>query len=321
MRSGGQAIFRLGLVMLITALLPACAYFQDARRADGRFGDRRDAAMESMPDRAAEKDGVTSQEIETEGDLILRSGNLPMAMVKYCRALEKAPDNVNLRYKIGRLLLVGGASEPALQAFQEVLQRDPGHARAYQGVGRAHFQMNHLDQAEAAFTKALTLDNTLWQSNVFLGIIYDYKKDFTRAIWEYRTAIEAKPDKGMLYNNLGVAYAMSRRYKDAVGAYREAVAKGYTASRVYNNLGAALGKLRAYDRALEAFTKGGGEARAYNNLGCIFLDQGEYERAIRSFNRAIALKPGFYETANDNLNAAKRAWARQASTGPVQTGE
>lgn len=311
---------RLLYGILMAMVFSGCTALQDGWPPNGPAGPRRvtpEAAAPAAPEAGPE----TVRELETDGDLLLESGNLPMAMVKYHRALEKAPGNADLRYKIGRLLLVGGASDTARRTFLAVIERQPDHARAYQGIGHARFQMENFDEAEAAFNKALSLDDTLWQSNVFLGIIYDYQNDFTRAIWEYRAAIQRQPGKGLLYNNLGVAYAMAGRYEDAVNAYRQATKNGYGLGRVYNNLGVALGKLGAYDRALEAFIKAGGEARAYNNLGCIFLDKGEYGRAIQSFKKAIALKPGFYETANDNLNIARRALAEGATGGAVPTAE
>jgi tetratricopeptide (TPR) repeat protein len=69
----------------------------------------------------------------------------------------------------------------------------------------------------------------------------------------------------------------------------------------------AYANLEDYSEALQAFKQGGGNARAYNNLGCIYLKKGMFEEALRCFEKAIALEPGFYATANENLKKLRAA--------------
>jgi tetratricopeptide (TPR) repeat protein len=313
------SIFRYINLLLLMVALSGCLLSQGRWNPDWQYGARQAPATSRAE--PSEIRSATARELENEGDVLLESGNLPMALVKYHKALERDPGDVELRYKTGRLFLVGGASDTALKTFQAVLGREGEHARSFQGIGHAHFQMGRFDQAETAFTRALVLDDTLWQSNVFLGIIYNYRDEPLRAIREYQAAIQLKPESGMLYNNIGVAYAMAGRYEEAIEAYRQATTKSYAGSRVYNNLGVALGKLGEYELALDAFTKAVGEARAYNNLGSMYMEEGKYQQAIRCFKKAIALKPDFYEMANDNLNIAKRAWVMQTSGGSLQVDE
>jgi tetratricopeptide (TPR) repeat protein len=74
---------------------------------------------------------------------------------------------------------------------------------------------------------------------------------------------------------------------------------------VFNNLALAYANLGRYDEAMDAFRRAGGEAHAHNNMGCIHLEKGNYPEAVASFEKAIAIEPGFYAKAADNLKKAK----------------
>jgi tetratricopeptide (TPR) repeat protein len=104
---------------------------------------------------------------------------------------------------------------------------------------------------------------------------------------------------------------MAGNHQAAVDAFRKALELNFREPRVFNNLGLALAGMGRYDEAMDAFRKGGGDAQAYNNMGCIYLDGGKYPEAIKCFERAIALEPGFYAKASENLKKARILAAKQ----------
>jgi Flp pilus assembly protein TadD len=220
---------------------------------------------------------MTADEYEMMGDSLLSKGNLHLAF----------------------------QSDAAIKQFKVVLQKNPDHAAAYEGIGRAFFQKQYYEFAEKHFRKALELDPSLWKSRNFLGNIYDYRAKYEKAIHEYKNALELKPKNGVLYNNLGVSYALAGKNSKAVAAFNKALSVKYTKSKVYNNLGLALANLGRYAEALESFKKSGSEARAYNNLGCIYLSKGMIKEAVHCFEKAIEIDPVFYAKASENLNRAK----------------
>ena len=61
---------------------------------------------------------------------------------------------------------------------------------------------------------------------------------------------------------------------------------------------------KQYPQALEAFMKGGDEAQAYNNIGVFYFTDGHYEEAAKCFQRALELRPTFYQEAQTNLQRA-----------------
>ena len=250
---------------------------------------------------------MTCEEHERLGDVNFSRGDLGAAFVQYEKSLQLDPDNSNIRYKKGLLLVIGGMNEDAIREFQEVLKNEPKHALSHEGLGLAYFQMEKYDVAEACFRVAVEIDPKLWKSQNSLGVIYDYEKRYKTAVREYKAAIKLKPDEGLLYNNLGTSYFLAGNYKEAIKAFKKGLLTKGPHDKIYNNLGLVLSKTGKHQEALDAFRQGGDEAQAYNNLGCIYLKQKKYKEAIRCFEKAIELKPTFYTKANENLKKARLA--------------
>ncbi len=277
--------------------------------------DRKNQLLEQhtsfVSDETRELPQVTGDESEQIGDNYLMKGKLYLAYVQYEKSLQLKPDNLRVEYKKGLTLLLGEQSGDAIKQFELVLQKEPKFDLAYEGLGRAYFQLKDYRRAEDNFRRAVELNYRLWRSYNYLGNIADFRKDYKQAILEYRSAISVNPDQGFVYNNLGVSCSTAGQDQAAVDAFNRAIELNFREPRVFNNLGLALANLGRYDEALDAFRLGGGDAQAYNNLGCIYLDRGKYPEAIKCFERAIALEPSYYAKAADNLKKARLLAAKQ----------
>ena len=256
---------------------------------------------------------LTGDDYERLGDVYFSKGDSVMAFVQYEKSLRLTPDNTRIHYKKGLLFVFEGMNEDAIEEFQKVLEKEPEHTLAHNGLGQAFFQVKKYDGAEKHLRKAIELDSSLWKSHNLLGILCDYRRQHEVAIKEYETAIALNPDNELIYNNLGISYSMAEEYEKAINAFNKALEIESSYGKIYNNLGVVLSKLGRYQEALEAFRKGGDESQAYNNLGCIYLWKGEYEKAIQFFEKAIVLKPDFYDKANENLKRCRIAQLHELS--------
>ena len=248
---------------------------------------------------------MTAEEYEKLGDQSFIQKNIDLAFVQYNKALRLNPDQIRLRYKIGRLFLEKGLTEDAKREFQEVLKVNPNYALAYDGMGRVYFHLCQYQEAEENFKKAIKFENSLWQSHNFLGLVYDRQGHFEAAIIHYKAAVTIRPDDPSLLNNLGTSLFLKKDYELAVKAFTEALRMDGSNSRVHNNLALALCKLERYQEAFEAFRKAGEEATAYYNLGCIYMMEGKNREAVAAFEKAIEIKPEFYAKAYENLKKAR----------------
>lgn len=253
---------------------------------------------------------ATPAELEQSGDLMFMRDNLPMAYVNYEKCLELDPENLNVRYKKGLVLLAAGMSQDAVKVFEGILETNENFELAYEGLGRARFQARNYLEAEEYFKKALEINPDLWRSHSYLGMIYDYGQMYDEAVDQYLAAVRLKPEYGIIYHNLSVSYYLSGRHRSAINSFLRAIANGHTKPKTYNTLGLAYAKSGQYQQALDAFTKAGDKAKAYNNLGCFFMAKEEYKSAINSFEKALEISPEFYATASENLRLARAAYHR-----------
>ncbi len=271
---------------------------------------RAEQTLKSLPE-------MTIRDYEAAGDRYARQGDAARAVLQYDRALLLAPDDLSLRYKKGSLLLSKGKAKEAISNFGIVIKQDPSHTLAYEGIGKAYFQISDLKEAQKHCLKATKLNTKQWGGYNCLGRIYDRQERFQEAVTAYRHAIQLQPQRGMLWNNLGLSYYAQGKYKDSTQAFNQALTLDSKKSKIYNNLGIALSQLERYDEAFEMFTKGGSRAQAYNNLGVVYLAKGQYRKAVASFEKALTAHPNFYEVASHNLNQARRALETSHQTNPA----
>ena len=103
---------------------------------------------------------------------------------------------------------------------------------------------------------------------------------------------------------LGQAYMQMKKYQEAVNSLKKGQALAPQDQKVNYQLGMALAAQKRYPEALEAFLKAGDEAQAYNNIGVHYFGDGRYEEAAKCFQKAIDLRPTFYQEARNNLQRA-----------------
>lgn len=310
----------IGLLTLVISWgVSGCATSSPQIQAAWQYPTLSKVSSEDLSARAAAADfsgmespkappDVSAEALERSGDIFMNNGDLSMAFVQYEKALRMKADSYRIHYKEGLLFLAANQNKEAAGEFRTVLDMEPEHAPAYEGLGQAYFSMKEYSEAKKHLLKSIKLDPSLWKAHTLLGIIYDREKKHDLAAQEYAAAISLRPADGVLYNNLGTSYILAGRYREAVNAFQKALETRYQPKeRIYNNLGLALVKLERYDDALEAFRKAGGEARALNNLGCAYLRQGQVEKAIGCFESAIDASPTFYTTAGENVRKARMA--------------
>lgn len=250
----------------------------------------------------------TAEEYERLGDINLQRDDLTAAFINYTRALQLEPARLSASYKTGRLLLYRGLTEEARREFEKILKRDPKHALAHEAMGRTYLLDNDNKKAIEYFQKALTVDSRLWEAHDLMGIAYDRQKQHLLAIDEYHVALSINPDTAAVYNNLGVSYYLMGDLDKAKEAFTAAIETGEEGSRVYNNLGLTLARQGNYLSAREAFKRAGNESAAQNNIGYMYLLDGKNREAATAFEKAIELRPAFYEMAHDNLKTASGAF-------------
>jgi Flp pilus assembly protein TadD len=147
-----------------------------------------------------------------------------------------------------------GEPQEALAAYKKALALDPK-------CPSAHFNLAVAAVMERRFADADTAET--WNG---LGYVLAKQDRLDDAVAAYRKAVELEPKFAPAYNNLGEALVRQGKLADAELAYRKSLAEKRSAS-IHNQLGEVLAKLGRNDdaaaefRAALAIDKGNGQAR------------------------------------------------------------
>ncbi len=143
-----------------------------------------------------------------------------------------------------------------------------------------------------------------------LGLAYDGKGMYDRAVVEYGKALAINPNLAEAHNNLGFAYYGKGMFDEAIAEFEKAVAINPDFAEAHNNLGFGYYQQALYDKAIAHFDKAiaiiPDYAKARYNRGQAYQAKGMYQEAIAEYERAVAIAPDFAE-AYHNLGSTYRA--------------
>jgi tetratricopeptide (TPR) repeat protein/tRNA A-37 threonylcarbamoyl transferase component Bud32 len=264
--------------------------------------------------------------LEALGRLLERQGRAAEA-VECFRALRALRPGLGVA--LGIALRKAGRGAEGEAVLRDLLRRQPKNPELLFYLANALREQKKLDEAVAAYRKAIELKHDLADAHNNLGIaLYDQKK-WDEAVAAYRKAIVLKSDYAVAYNNLGNALAEQQKLDEAVAAYRQAIDLKPDDAVAYNNLGNVLREQKKLDEAVAAYRKAielkPDLAEAYNNLGIALTAQKKLEEALAAFRKAIELKPDspvpYYNLGNalkdqQKLDEAVAAWRKAIDLKP-----
>lgn len=192
------------------------------------------------------------------GILYAEMGQSERALEMYNTALQKAPNDVDLKLRVGAtqviaghpdeaekilrevlkdraasadanhflgraLLLKGGSTAEAIRFLDRATEIDANRAEYYLYVGWAANELNQVQRAEQAISRALELDRELadayWQRAVLL-----HKQGRTLdALADLQVALEKRPSRFEAYATMALCYQDQARWLDAEKAWVKAI--------------------------------------------------------------------------------------------------
>lgn len=104
--------------------------------------------------------------------------------------IKADPSSVREHVNLGYLLLKSGSNNEAEKAFDDALALNPRYNDALTGKGIVLARMGQDQAAEEFLQKALILNPNPVRTHFELGMLYEKKGDFQKAITEYKNGIE-----------------------------------------------------------------------------------------------------------------------------------
>ena len=302
-----QRLVWTALVLALPLLLSQCA--KQEMTASGsdlsaRLAETKDPWNKGKTLFRDSKKGLPPDRIEALGELALQNRDYEGSLINFMQILKKNPERYDLHYKVGVIFLLNGQLEAARNELALVLVHRPEMLQAHEALGIVHLQEKRYPLAIEEFQLVLAQDPSRVKTRHLLGVAYLEARQPAKAVAELRRATELDPRHIASVTALGEAFIELKDYRQAIACVKRGLALDPKDQKLNFQLGMALAGEKRYDEALEAFMKVGDEAQAYNNIGVHYFMAGQYEDAAKCFQRAIELRPTFYDEAKTNLQRA-----------------
>lgn len=131
----------------------------------------------------------------------------------------------------------------------------------------------------------------------YLGLTFEQRGDFKKAIEVYGQAIESDPQYADAYNNRAVAKRALDNLDGAIADYNQAIELNPQHAPAYNNRGIAKYHSGDYQGAItdfdQAINLNPHAAEVYNNRGMAKFNSSDLNEAVADFSQAIGLNPQY----------------------------
>lgn len=143
----------------------------------------------------------------------------------------------------------------ALDQLEGVDPLPEGTARAYDHLGWLYYQEPGRDtiRAEAALTRALTIDPQLVEAYISRGIIYGDQGNVEDALSDLNQALAINPELAHAYTNRGNVYVARGELEQALANYAQAIRIDPQSVAAYTNRGVVYDGMGNTAQALADF--------------------------------------------------------------------
>lgn len=248
------------------------------------------------------------------GDRYRNSGNIPLALKNYQRALAINLEFAPAHERIGTIHQQQRNTMEAIASFSRAITIDPQSLEAQLGLGNAYQQMGWAELAITHFQKALEFhpDRFLAEYHCKLGDSLKDRGKIAEALASYERAIATNPDYADGYRAIAKVYLQQNAPEAVKAIYERADAHNseLLQAKDCNALGIAwLQKINSIDsenqstkedlesKAIACFEQAiqidPAYADAHCNLGSAFIRKDRIKDAIIAYKEAIDIDPSF----------------------------
>jgi TolB-like protein/Flp pilus assembly protein TadD/predicted Ser/Thr protein kinase len=205
-----------------------------------------------------------------------------------------------------------GGLQKGMEYFKQVIDLDPGYARAYAGLSDSYNILafyNHLPpleacpKAKAAAMKALEIDPDLAEARTSLGWVHNfYDRDWASAEREFKRSLELNPNYAITCHYYGLFLVAMKRFDEGIAMMKKARDLDPLSLIISASLGGTLYFARRFDEAtvplLQAIEIDPDFALAHAWIAGAYVEKGQLEKATAECRKAESLaRGGTYATS------------------------
>jgi serine/threonine protein kinase/tetratricopeptide (TPR) repeat protein len=214
-------------------------------------------------------------------------------------------------------------AKAAVAYFQAAIDKDPGFAQAYSGLGEAYAFLAHsraipfreaIQKAKAAARRSLELDPNLADGHCALSIASHINWEWEQAEQEARRCVELNPNLLFAHEAYALILADVGKTAESVVEQKRAVEVDPISYQANYFLANIYYFSRDYDRSIEQRLKVielvPNRADAHDMLGNAYMMKGEFDKAALEYEKSLRLQGEVNEA-----EALRRAYAKEGFRG------
>jgi tetratricopeptide (TPR) repeat protein len=225
-----------------------------------------------------------------------QSGELVRARGLYEQIIEREPGHADALHFLGLVFLQCGDAARGAELIRSAIGHKPEVAAYHDNLGSVLEAQGTLDEALEAYRKAEALAGEDSERCFNMGVVLNRLGRIDEAEAAYRKAIEGDPGDPGFHYNLANLLKADGRLEEAVGHYRRAIGPGQDSVQARTNLGNTLQALGRFDEAVLAYREAldleANNVTAHFNLGNTQRAQSDLDAASASFAQVLSLDPG-----------------------------
>ncbi len=206
----------------------------------------------------------------------LKAGDYGNAMRLYQRAANENPKHIASRLGLAKTYQAIGASDAAINFYEQVLQLDPSNMDAQMGSGQMLITKNRPEEAIPYLTALSKQDPKDYRIFNMLGLAHDLKGEQEEAQMNYGRGLELAKNNISLLNNLALSFAFEEQYAPAIRLLSKAINLDYSVTKAQQNL------VLVYVLS--------GEEAAGRKIGSSLMTEEEMNNNIRHYKWVKSLK-------------------------------
>jgi tetratricopeptide (TPR) repeat protein len=145
--------------------------------------------------------------------------------------------------------------EDAVECYKYAQQLDASNPKVWNNLGNAHLDLEQYGDAEAAFQKAIELDDEFPEANYSLSLVYEFTGRYEDAISQLKLVYRFKSRNKLVLNRLaGLNFGIGR-YDEAKTYALRAVESHPQDPTAHKNLALVLYNLQDYSQAYQVYLK------------------------------------------------------------------
>ncbi len=206
------------------------------------------------------------------------------------RTNEKAP--VSWYIALGQIETERGNFEKARRYYIVAVQLYPDTTAAYNNLGHVLLKLNRIDEADAVFREALTLDKTLASATFGRGDVAVKRKQFTKARHYYEQAIQQTPHEPVFHKALA---DVLQQLGDTEASEVVRLRYRHTLAEVYRRQAQRYIEKQQGNSALELLQKAlntdGNYIPALKDFAYVQMQMNNLASAKQTYRRVLELEP------------------------------